>query len=81
MSIDVISGFMADFLRLIDVNAGGLRLKKVPGILHLTENPKNEPKICESQCFGTFFGRTFLRLFGDFGAWGSGDSCAWGLYS
>ena len=27
---------MADFLRLIDVNAGGLRLKKGQGILHLT---------------------------------------------
>ena len=26
---------MADFLRLIDVNAGGLRLKKGQGILHL----------------------------------------------
>ena len=25
---------MADFLRLIDVNAGGLRLKKGQGILH-----------------------------------------------
>ena len=27
---------MADFLRLIDVNAGGLWLKKGHGILHLT---------------------------------------------
>ena len=29
-------GLMADFLRLIDVNAGGLRLEKGQGILHLT---------------------------------------------
>ena len=27
---------MADFLRLIDVNAGGLRQKRGQGILHLT---------------------------------------------
>ena len=27
---------MADFLRLIDVNAGGFQLKKGQGILHLT---------------------------------------------
>ena len=33
--IDAISGLMADFLRLIDVNAGGLRLKRGQGILHL----------------------------------------------
>ena len=29
------SGLMVDFLRLIDVNAGGLQLKKGQGILHL----------------------------------------------
>ena len=29
--IDATSGLMADFLRLIDVNAGGLRLKKGGG--------------------------------------------------
>ena len=34
--IDVISGLMVDFLRLIDVNAAGLRLKKGQEILHLT---------------------------------------------
>ena len=28
---------MTDFLRLIDVNVGGLRLKKGQGILHRTE--------------------------------------------
>ena len=33
--IDAISGLMADFLQLIDVNAGGLRLKRVQEILHL----------------------------------------------
>ena len=33
--IDGILGVMADFLRLIDVNAGGLRLKKGQVILHL----------------------------------------------
>ena len=33
--VDAISGLMVDFLRLIDVNAGGLRLKKGQGILHL----------------------------------------------
>ena len=33
--IDAISGLMADSLRLIDVNAGGLRLEKGQGILHL----------------------------------------------
>ena len=32
--IDVISGFMADFLRLIDVSAGGFRSKKSRGILN-----------------------------------------------
>ena len=32
--IDAISGFMTDCLRLIDVNAGGFRLKKGQGILH-----------------------------------------------
>ena len=32
--IDGISGLMADFLQLIDVNAGGLRLRKGQGILH-----------------------------------------------
>ena len=37
MLIDAISGFMTDFLRLIDVDAGGLRLKKGQGILHLTQ--------------------------------------------
>ena len=31
--MDAISGLMADFLRLIDVNAGGLRLEKGQGIL------------------------------------------------
>ena len=35
MLIDGISGLIADFLRLIDVNAGGLRLQKGEGILHL----------------------------------------------
>ena len=34
--LDAISGLMADFLRLIDVNAGGLGLKKGQGILHPT---------------------------------------------
>ena len=29
---DAISGLMADFLRLIDANVGGLRLKKGQGI-------------------------------------------------
>ena len=29
-----ISGIVADFLRLIDVNAGGFRLKKGQGMLH-----------------------------------------------
>ena len=29
-----ISGFVADFLRLIDVNAGGFRPKKGQGIAH-----------------------------------------------
>ena len=33
--MDTISGLMADFLRLIDVNAGGLRGQ---GILHLNIN-------------------------------------------
>ena len=32
--IDAISGFMADFLRLIDANVGGFRQKKGQGILH-----------------------------------------------
>ena len=35
MLIDAISGLMVDFLRLIDVNAGGLQPKKGQGILHL----------------------------------------------
>ena len=34
MLIDANSGLMVDFLRLIDVNAGGFRLKKGQGILH-----------------------------------------------
>ena len=34
--IDAVSGLMADFLLLIDVNAGGLRLEKGQGILHRT---------------------------------------------
>ena len=33
--IDVIPGLMVDFLRLIDVNAGVLRLKKGQGIVHI----------------------------------------------
>ena len=32
--MDAILGFLADFLWLIDVNAGGFRLKKGQGILH-----------------------------------------------
>ena len=32
--IDAISGFVADFLRLIDINAGGFRLKTGQGIVH-----------------------------------------------
>ena len=32
--IYAISGFVADFLRSIDVNAGGFRLKKGQGFLH-----------------------------------------------
>ena len=35
-STDVIPGLMVDLLRFIDVNGGGLRLKKGQGILHLT---------------------------------------------
>ena len=40
MLVDVISGLVADVLRLINVNAGGFRLKKGQGILHpnLTNN-------------------------------------------
>ena len=34
MLIDAISGFVADFQQLIDVNAGGLWLKKGQKILH-----------------------------------------------
>ena len=35
-SIDAISGLMVVFLQLIAVNAGGLRLKRGQGILHLS---------------------------------------------
>ena len=34
---------MADFLRLIDVNAGGFRLKKGQGILHPTSKTRYTP--------------------------------------
>ena len=52
---------------------------------------KRVKKVSKS-VFGDFFdtflrlrvgrpGKTFVRLFGDFGARGSGDSCIWGLQS
>ena len=40
---------MADFLRLIDVNAGGFRLKKGQGILHLTDSLLATRQICLQQ--------------------------------
>ena len=44
---DTISGFLADFLRLIDVSAGGFRLKKGQGIIH----PKfGNPSMCNGMC-------------------------------
>ena len=42
---------MADFLRLIDTNAGGLRLKKGQGILHLTLDPCGD-----GDCLWDFYG-------------------------
>ena len=41
--IDAISGLIADFQRLIDVNAGGLGLKKGPG--NLTPNLNQTKKL------------------------------------
>ena len=54
--------------------------------------PEKESKRLQHQCSGTFStlfltlptgrpGKSFLRLFGDSGARGCGDSCIWGLHT
>ena len=72
--MDAISGLMADLLRLIDINAGGLRLKKGQGILHLimvtrsSHEPQQGNQMLKCSC------KSFINLkrrgFGELGEGG-----------
>ena len=59
--IDAISRLMADFLRLINVNAGGFRLKKGPG--NFTPKSQRCPLLRAMGVFGVSTWRYPLPLF------------------